>query len=70
MIGHRPAQQNLFSADTQYRDFVGTDNFYGFLARHGRQLFGDKDFQQLYRRGFGRPCLGQRWPGISGGDEA
>ncbi len=27
MIGRRPNQQNLFSADNQYRDFVSTDSF-------------------------------------------
>jgi len=39
MIGRRPDQQNLFSTDSQYLDFVGTDNFYGCLARHGWDLF-------------------------------
>jgi len=55
MRGRRPDQQNLFSADTQYLDFVGTDNFYGFLARHDRQLFADQDFVELYCPDCGRP---------------
>ena len=57
MIAHRPDQQNLFGADTQYLDFVGSDNFYGFLARHGRQLFCDEDFPQLYCPDFRRPSV-------------
>ena len=57
MIGHRPDQHNLFSADTQYLQFVGSDNFYGFLARYGRQLFCDEDSPQLY-------CPDFRWPSV------
>ena len=48
MLGTRPSQSNLFSADTQYLQFVGEDTFYGFLARHGRELFWDQDFAQFY----------------------
>ena len=55
MMGHRPAQQSLYSADTQYLDFVGADTFYGFLARHGRGLFPDEQFAAIYCDGFGRP---------------
>jgi len=33
MLGRRAEQQNLFSADTQYLDFVGEDSFYGFLTQ-------------------------------------
>ncbi len=44
MLGQRPDQQNLFSADKQYLNFVGADSFYSFLAWHGRQLFHDEDF--------------------------
>ena len=54
MLGRRAEQQNLFSADTQYVDFVGEDSFYGFLARHGRQLFSDEDFAAIYCENFGR----------------
>ena len=60
MIGRRPDQQSLFPADTQYLGFVGEDNFYGLLARHGRQLFCDEDFQQLYCRSFGRRSVPPR----------
>ena len=57
MLGRRAEQQNLFSADTQYLDFVGEDSFYGFLARHGRQLFSDEDFAAIYCENFGRPSV-------------
>ncbi len=57
MIGRRPEQQSPFPADNQYLDFVGTDSFYGFLARHGRELFGDEDFAGLYCEDFGRPSV-------------
>jgi len=55
MMGRRPPQQSLYSADTQYLDFVGADTFYGFLARHGRGLFPDEQFAAIYCDGFGRP---------------
>jgi len=48
MLGKRSSQGNMFSADAQYLHFVGEDTFYGFLARHGRELFRDEDFTQLY----------------------
>ena len=44
MMSRRPDQQGLFSADTQYLDFVGPESFYGFLAQHGRELSADDDF--------------------------
>jgi len=46
MLGKRSTQGNIFSADAQYLHFVGEDTFYGFLARHGRELFRDEDFAQ------------------------
>ena len=55
MMGRRPPQQSLYSADTQYLDFVGADTFYGFLARHGRGLFPDEEFAAIYCEDFGRP---------------
>ena len=55
MMGRRPPQQSLYSADTQYLDFVGADTFYGFLARHGRGLFPDEEFAAIYCDGLGRP---------------
>jgi hypothetical protein len=38
----------------QYLDFVGRDSFYGFLAEHGHELFGDEDFAALYCADNGR----------------
>ena len=57
MLGKRPSQGNIFSADAQYLDFVGKDTFYGFLARHGRELFRDEDFQQFYCLDNGRTSV-------------
>ena len=57
-MGRRPDQQHLFSADNQYLDLVGDDNFYGFLALHGQKLFCDDGFEELYCPDFGRPSVG------------
>ena len=57
MLGKRSAQGNLFSADAQYLDFVGKDTFYGFVAHHGRELFRDEDFAQLYCLDNGRTSV-------------
>jgi len=57
MMSRRPDQQSLFSADSQYLDFVGPESFYGFLARHGRELFRDDDFAALYCPDNGRPSV-------------
>ncbi len=32
MLGQRSAQWGMFEADTMFADFVGKQNFYGFLA--------------------------------------
>jgi hypothetical protein len=48
MLGHRSSQLGMFTADQQYLRLVGEDSFYGFLARHGRDLFRDEDFAALY----------------------
>ena len=37
--------------------FVGPESFYGFLAQHGRELFRDEDFLELYCPDTGRPSL-------------
>ncbi len=36
-----------------YLQFVGTDSFYGFLARHGREPFSDRACGELYCPDFG-----------------
>ncbi len=38
-----------------YLDHVGRGTFYGFLALHGRELFHDEDFADLYCLDNGRP---------------
>lgn len=57
MLGRRPPQLGMFSADQQYLDLVGADSFYGFLARHGRELFRDEDFAALYCPDNGRSSV-------------
>lgn len=57
MLGKRQAQTDLFTADTQYLQFVGEESFYGFLARHGRELFRDEDFAKLYCADNGRTSV-------------
>jgi hypothetical protein len=50
------AQGSLFSADHEYKDYVGTGTFYGFLAENGYRLFPDEMFEALYCADNGRPC--------------
>lgn len=50
------AQGSLFTADHEYKDYVGTDTFYGFLAENGYRLFPDEMFESLYCADNGRPC--------------
>ena len=57
MVGRRSDQGSLFSADAQYLGFIGAEGFYGFLARHGRELFPDDDFAAIYCPDFGRPSV-------------
>lgn len=57
MLGRRSDQGNLFAADRQYLSFVGGDSFYGFLARHGRELFADEEFAAIYCEDLGRPSV-------------
>jgi len=48
MLGTRSPQRGLYEADHLYLDFVGEDTFYGFLAQHRGELFGDEAFAMLY----------------------
>jgi hypothetical protein len=57
MLGTRGPQPGLFEADTLYGKFVGLDTFYGFLAQHRGELFGDADFASLYSVSSGRPSV-------------
>lgn len=57
MMSRRSDQKSLFQADVQYLGFVGPESFYGFLAQHGRELFRDEDFLELYCPDTGRPSL-------------
>jgi hypothetical protein len=57
MLGKRSAQRGLFEADTQFRDFVGGNSFYAFLANHCGELFRDESFAGLYAPKRGRPSV-------------
>jgi hypothetical protein len=57
MMSHRSDQHSLFAADTQYLEFVGEESCYGFVAQHGRELFPDEAFAQLYCPDLGRPSV-------------
>lgn len=65
MLGHRSSQLGMFTADQQYLRLVGEDSFYGFLARHGRDLFRDEDFAPLYCRDNGRGSVPPSLLGIA-----
>jgi hypothetical protein len=57
MLGQRPPQLGMFTVDQQYLAMVGEGSFYGFLARHGRELFRDEDFAALYCPDNGRSSV-------------
>jgi Transposase domain (DUF772) len=57
MLGQRSAQWGMFEADTMFADFVGRQNFYGFLAWQRGELFRDADFAALYCPNNGRPSV-------------
>ena len=57
MLGQRSAQRGMFEADTWFADFVGRQNFYGFLASQRDELFRDEDFAALYCSNNGRPSV-------------
>jgi hypothetical protein len=57
MLGQRSAQRGMFEADTWFADFVGRQNFYGFLASQRDELFRDEQFADLYCRNKGRPSV-------------
>jgi hypothetical protein len=56
MLGERSPQRELFRPDHALLAHVGSDSFYGFLAREGHVVFRDRDFQDLYGEG-GRPSV-------------
>jgi len=57
MLGHRESQGGLFRPDHRFRDHVGEETFYGWLARQGADWFRDEDFVALYHEDFGRPSV-------------
>ncbi len=57
MLGRRESQGDFFRPDHAFRDYVGEETFYGFLARQGADWFRDEDFVALYREDFGRPSV-------------
>jgi transposase len=57
LLGRQSPQDELFRPDHLYRDHVGLDSFYGFLAGFRHDLFRDEDFAGLYRTDRGRPSV-------------
>ena len=57
MLGRRESQGDFFRPDHAFRDHVGEETFYGWLARRGAEWFRDEDFVALYREDFGRPSV-------------
>jgi transposase len=57
MLGKRSPQRGFFEADTRYRDLVGPNSFYTFLAGHRGEIFRDESFAGLYAPKMGRPSV-------------
>jgi len=57
LLGRQSPQDELFRPDHLYRDHVGQESFYGFLAGSRCSLFRDEDFAGLYRSDKGRPSV-------------
>ena len=57
MLGKRSPQDSLFACDQSFRDLVGSESFYVYLAEHRHDLFRDEDFASLYCLDNGRPSI-------------
>lgn len=57
MLGKRSPQGSLFACDQRFRDLVGVESFYVYLADHRHKLFSDDDFASLYCLDNGRPSI-------------
>jgi hypothetical protein len=57
MLGKRSPQGSLFACDQRFRDLVGAESFYVYLADHRHELFSDDDFASLYCLDNGRPSI-------------
>lgn len=57
MLGKRSPQGSLFACDQRFRDLVGAESFYVYLADHRHELFRDEDFASLYCPDNGRPSI-------------
>lgn len=57
MLGKRSPQGSLFACDQSFRDLVGAESFYVYLAEHRHELFRDGDFATLYCLDNGRPSI-------------
>ena len=57
MLGKRSPQGSLFACDQRFRDLVGAESFYVYLADHRHELFRDEDFASLYCLDNGRPSI-------------
>lgn len=57
MLGKRSSQGSLFACDQRFRDLVGAESFYVYLADHRHELFRDEDFASLYCPDNGRTSV-------------
>ena len=57
MLGKRSPQGSLFACDQRFRDLVGAESFYVYLADHRHELFRDEDFASLYCPDNGRRSI-------------
>ncbi|MDP2884498.1 MAG: IS1182 family transposase [Ignavibacteria bacterium] len=57
MLGKRSPQGSLFACDQRFRDLVGAESFYVYLAERRHELFRDEDFASLYCLDNGRPSI-------------
>lgn len=54
MLGKRSPQGSLFAYDQTFRDLVGPESFYVYLADHRHELFCDEDFAPFIK---GKPPI-------------
>jgi len=57
MLGRHSPQGEMFRPDFLHLDHVGRDSLFGFMATERHRIFRDRDFEDLYRKGRGRPSV-------------
>ena len=57
MLGVERADRELLDAEALVGHLVSEGSMFGFLAAHRQELFGDKEFEDLFPSGRGRPSI-------------